>query len=84
MKKRGKYNVTSSLLKYDCHKARKQGVNSIDEDMSRRGYDVKRIEMLNREALRLPPIALIEVRIQTINHPDYITELMPLWEFDNK
>lgn len=80
-KKCGSYNVTSSLLKYDCHKARKQGIKSIKEDLVNRGYVVNKIEILEREVFGLREIALVEVEINPVDQPSYITNLMPLWKF---
>ena len=80
---KGEYNKSSSLIKYDCLKARKIGVTSMRDDLNNRGYEIKRIEIVNREDLGLSEIALVEIKIKEIIHPDYITELTPLWNFKN-
>ena len=80
---KGEYNKSSSLLKYDCGKARLSGVFSMHDDLNAKGYEVKRIGVISREAFGCSEIALVEIKIKEIIHPDYITELTPLWEFKN-
>ena len=75
---KGEYNKSSGLLKYDCIKARKYGVESIKDDLKLKGYTVT-----NYEYIPFLFVAVVEIKIIEIIHPDYITELTPLWNFKN-
>ena len=67
---------SSTLIKYDCNKAFLSGEKSIKRDLKKRGYKIKNFELIG-----WLKCAVIEIKIAKINHPEYITELTPLWEF---
>jgi len=80
MEKEKKYK-TRSLLRYDCSITGKEEPQQIRQDLINAGYDVNKIEILDREIFSMGKLALVDVKIGYVPRPDYVKELMPLWQF---